>query len=303
MRILPDEPTGALDSRTGQELLSVLRRSVDGYGQTVVMVTHDPRAAAVADRVVFLNDGRIADEMRFPSADDVLDPHEETGGPVMFTQALRGLGANKLRTALTALAIALSVGLVSGTFVMGDTISKTFSDVFSSATAGTDARVQSSSFSYDDDDPARVPASLAEKVIKVDGVAAAEPVIQRWGVAILDRDNNRFGGNGPPQFGWSWSENDSINITDLRDGRGPVAADEVVIDVTSADAGGYTVGDAVRIAAFGPGRQGIHLGRHRRLWRGRQSCVGDNRRVFAAALPRDPRHGISSVVHRRRGRR
>ena len=71
--VFADEPTGALDSRSGAEVLGFLRRSVDELGQTVVMVTHDPTAAAYADRVLFLADGRIVDELREPTADRVLD--------------------------------------------------------------------------------------------------------------------------------------------------------------------------------------------------------------------------------------
>ncbi|MGW2649552.1 ABC transporter ATP-binding protein [Streptomyces sp. NPDC001393] len=71
--IFGDEPTGNLDSRSGAEVLGFLRNSVRELGQTVVMVTHDPVAAAYADRVVFLADGRIVDEMYGPTADSVLD--------------------------------------------------------------------------------------------------------------------------------------------------------------------------------------------------------------------------------------
>jgi putative ABC transport system ATP-binding protein len=71
--VFADEPTGNLDSRSGAEVLSFLRRSVRDFGQTVVMVTHDPVAAAYADRVLFLADGRIVDEMRDPTADRVLE--------------------------------------------------------------------------------------------------------------------------------------------------------------------------------------------------------------------------------------
>ncbi|MFD9453603.1 ABC transporter ATP-binding protein [Streptomyces sp. NPDC059985] len=71
--IFGDEPTGNLDSRSGAEVLGFLRDSVRGLGQTVVMVTHDPVAAAYADRVVFLSDGRLVDEMTQPTADRVLD--------------------------------------------------------------------------------------------------------------------------------------------------------------------------------------------------------------------------------------
>jgi putative ABC transport system ATP-binding protein len=71
--IFADEPTGNLDSRSSAEMLSFLRRSVREFGQTIVMVTHDPSAAAYADRVVFLADGRIVDEIREPTAERVLD--------------------------------------------------------------------------------------------------------------------------------------------------------------------------------------------------------------------------------------
>ncbi|MFJ2862257.1 ABC transporter ATP-binding protein [Kitasatospora sp. NPDC087314] len=71
--IFADEPTGNLDSRAGSEILGFLRESVRDLGQTVVMVTHDPAAAAYADRVVFLADGRLTDELLAPTAEDVLD--------------------------------------------------------------------------------------------------------------------------------------------------------------------------------------------------------------------------------------
>ncbi|MFP1629108.1 ABC transporter ATP-binding protein [Streptomyces sp. 5K101] len=71
--IFGDEPTGNLDSRSGAEVLGFLRNSVRELGQTIVMVTHDPVAASYADRVIFLADGRIVDEMLSPSADGVLD--------------------------------------------------------------------------------------------------------------------------------------------------------------------------------------------------------------------------------------
>jgi len=70
--IFGDEPTGNLDSASSGEVLSILRAAVDMFGQTVVIVTHDPRAAAHADRVVFLADGRIVDELRAPTVDSVL---------------------------------------------------------------------------------------------------------------------------------------------------------------------------------------------------------------------------------------
>ncbi|MDQ4068837.1 MAG: ABC transporter ATP-binding protein [Actinomycetota bacterium] len=71
--VFADEPTGNLDSRASAEILEFLRTSVKDFGQTVVMVTHDPVAASYAERVVFLGDGRIVDEMTAPTADRVLD--------------------------------------------------------------------------------------------------------------------------------------------------------------------------------------------------------------------------------------
>ena len=71
--VFADEPTGNLDSRSGNELLSFLRHAADDLGQTIVMVTHDPVAAAWADDVVFLADGRIVDRLPHPTAERVLD--------------------------------------------------------------------------------------------------------------------------------------------------------------------------------------------------------------------------------------
>ena len=78
--VFADEPTGALDSRSSAELLGFLRQAVTNLSQTVAMVTHDPVAAGYADRVLFLADGRIVDEMRSPTADTVLDYMKRLGG-------------------------------------------------------------------------------------------------------------------------------------------------------------------------------------------------------------------------------
>jgi putative ABC transport system ATP-binding protein len=78
--VFADEPTGNLDSRSGAEVLRLLRESADRYGQTIVMVTHDPTAAAWSDRAVFLGDGRIVDHVDAPTADVVLDRMKSFGG-------------------------------------------------------------------------------------------------------------------------------------------------------------------------------------------------------------------------------
>jgi putative ABC transport system ATP-binding protein len=80
--VFADEPTGNLDSRSGGEVLGFMRRAADDFGQTIVMVTHDPVAAGYADAVVFLVDGRIVDTLDGPTPTTVLDRMKslETGG-------------------------------------------------------------------------------------------------------------------------------------------------------------------------------------------------------------------------------
>ena len=77
--IFADEPTGNLDSTTGGEILSFMRKAVDDLGQTIVMVTHDPVSASYADRIVFLKDGKIAGELLQPTPETVLDYMKKLG--------------------------------------------------------------------------------------------------------------------------------------------------------------------------------------------------------------------------------
>jgi putative ABC transport system ATP-binding protein len=77
--IFADEPTGNLDSNSSAEMLSFLRKSVTELGQSIVMVTHDPRGAAYADRVLFLADGNVVDELLEPTADSVLEQMRSMG--------------------------------------------------------------------------------------------------------------------------------------------------------------------------------------------------------------------------------
>jgi putative ABC transport system ATP-binding protein len=77
--IFADEPTGNLDSNSGGEILQFMRDAVDEFGQTIVMVTHDPNAAAYADRVVFLADGKIVNDMSEPTVDKIVDRMKQIG--------------------------------------------------------------------------------------------------------------------------------------------------------------------------------------------------------------------------------
>jgi putative ABC transport system ATP-binding protein len=78
--VFADEPTGNLDSKTGEEILNLLRQSVDSYGQTTVMVTHDPRAAAIADRILFLADGLIVRDLPRSEPSAVIAAMDELTG-------------------------------------------------------------------------------------------------------------------------------------------------------------------------------------------------------------------------------
>ena len=77
--VFADEPTGNLDSATSGEILTLVREAVDNYGQTTVMVTHDAHAASIADRVLFLGDGRIVRDIGRSSPNEILRAMEETG--------------------------------------------------------------------------------------------------------------------------------------------------------------------------------------------------------------------------------
>jgi putative ABC transport system ATP-binding protein len=77
--IFADEPTGNLDSKASGEMLAFLRRSVTEFGQTIVMVTHDPRGAAYADRVLFLADGNVVGELASPTVDTILEKMKQLG--------------------------------------------------------------------------------------------------------------------------------------------------------------------------------------------------------------------------------
>ena len=133
-----DEPTGNLDSTTSGEILGLLRTSVDELGQTTVMVTHDAHAAAIADRVLFLADGDIVRDLPRCSAHKILETLEEVSAP-MIGVALKGLAARKVRALLTALAVVIGVSMVSGTYILTDTMQKAFDGIFDSSYAQTDA--------------------------------------------------------------------------------------------------------------------------------------------------------------------
>ncbi len=167
----------------------------------------------------------------------------------MLNVTWRSLRAHKRRFVGTFLAIFLGVSFLSGTLVLGDTLTANFDRLFASANAGADVVVRSA-----DHIPAErlqagrglIPAATADAIAGVEGVAAAEPNIQGYG-QLVDRAGKVVGGNGPPTFAGNWIENAVLNPYRLAEGRAPAAEDEVVINRGAAKDGGFAVGDTVTV--------------------------------------------------------
>jgi putative ABC transport system permease protein len=173
----------------------------------------------------------------------------------MLALSLRGIATRKLRTALTAFAVVLGIALVSGTYLLTDTISNAFDEVFQTANRGVDVVVTPSRLFDQGNDSASVtpnplPASVLAKVRRVPGVAFASGAVQGLG-QIYDKHDKPVVSNGPPMFIFD-------KIAPRFDpfvwvaGHPPSRANEVTLDKFSADKAGYQVGDTVKLSAEGP---------------------------------------------------
>jgi len=172
--------------------------------------------------------------------------------------ALRGLAGRKFRAALTAIAVVLGVAMVSGTFVLTDTIDKAFDAIFFESYANTDAAISGKapdiSFEGSTAEAPAVPASLLERVRQLDGVEAATgSVVDESATKILKADGKAINTQGAPSFGFGIDpEQSQFNPLKLVEGTWPASPDEVVIDAGTADKQGYAVGDSVRIGTLKP---------------------------------------------------
>ena len=271
--VFADEPTGNLDSRSGADVLGFLRRSVREMGQTIVMVTHDPTAAGYADRVLFLADGRIVDEMADPTADRVLErmkafdarpaarrrprttPRRQPAD--MWRTTYRSLLAHKLRLAMSGLAIVLGVAFVAGTLIFTDTLSKTFNDLFRSTAADVNV-TRAAAFDQG-----------------LDGTGTGAGLLRAGRAGRRDRRRRRRrGGRGlasRPRASTSSTATATSSTPAARrasasagtprsrcrpppsstGGRRP-APDEVMIDTNAAEETGYRVGDTITVLTPGP---------------------------------------------------
>ena len=173
----------------------------------------------------------------------------------MLRIALRNLWARKLRTVLTSLAIVLGVMMIAGTYVLTDTIDRSFEQIFTESNEGIDAVVSArEAIETDDGQAPPFSADVLKEVRRTAGVAEAAGAIFDPQVAIIGSDGERLGGGGAPSFGASTGA-DRFDPLTYDEGRPPQAADEAVIDKQSADAEGFEVGDTVKIAGKAAARE------------------------------------------------
>jgi putative ABC transport system permease protein len=181
----------------------------------------------------------------------------------MIKVALRGLAGRKLRAFLTGIAIVLGVAMISGTYVLTDTIDRAFKTLFTESYAGTDAVVSGRGLdiSIDGEQPPSPPvdASVLETVRGVDKVALATgSILDERNTKILSPEGKAESSEGAPTFGFGIDTEpvlSQFNPLNVVEGRWPAATDEVVIDVGTADDNGYAVGDTVEISTLQPKRR------------------------------------------------
>ena len=243
--------------RPSDEMLTLLRRSVDEYGQTIVMVTHEARAAATADRVLFLRDGADRRGPRPPRGRRDLRRRQVAGAGVTRL-VLRGLIARKLRTILTSIAIVLGVAMVAGTFILTDQINAAFDDIFETGNSKIDVVVsRATEFDTFEDALPPLPESTVAEVARVDGVEHAEGQIQASGQLVVDGEIVESEGGAPALVVSNVDE--SINPNVPLEGRLPENPGEIAVIKDTADKEDLKVGQGGIALATQAGTQPVSL--------------------------------------------
>jgi putative ABC transport system permease protein len=176
----------------------------------------------------------------------------------MIGVALKGLGGRKLRTALTMFAIILGVAMVSGTYVLTDTIDKAFNGIFQESYANTDVVVSGKaadiSFQGESTEPPAIPEATLDKVRALPDVEAATgSVVDQTNTKLLTKKGKAVDTGGAPSFGFGIDPDEQrFNPLKLVEGTWPQAPGEVVLDSAAADEEGYKIGDTVKIATLLP---------------------------------------------------
>ena len=180
----------------------------------------------------------------------------------MIRVALRGMAGRKLRAFLTALAIVLGVAMMSGAYVLTDTIDKAFNAIFVDSYAGTDAVVtgKSADISFEGEQAQAppIPEETLEQVRQVDGVEVATGSVQDFRTKLVREDGEAVGTGGAPSFAFgieTSEEYDQFNPLNLVEGRWASGGDEVVIDEGTADGEDLGIGDTIGVAALGPAEE------------------------------------------------
>ena len=175
----------------------------------------------------------------------------------MLSVALKGLAARKVRASLTAIAIVLGVAMISGTYVLTDTINSGFDTIFTQSYVNADV-VISGKAAFDSAngttvEPPPLPESLLPKVQKLPGTAVAAGSVASNNVKLIGRNGKVIASGGAPTLGFSVTPAGQIfNPTKLTAGRWPHGSNEVVIDKKTASNQGFGVGDRIRVQGFGP---------------------------------------------------
>ncbi|MFF0151822.1 ABC transporter permease [Micromonospora sp. NPDC005203] len=175
----------------------------------------------------------------------------------MIRATLKSLLSRKLRLAMSALAVVLGVAFVSGALVLTDTLGRSFDSMFSSVYSDTDVGVTgTANVDVAEVDgggaPPSVPASLIDRVAAVPGVAQVTGVVSVDGVRVVGGDGKVIPSVGAPRVGENWTGESSL--VRLREGRGPIAQDEIAVNASLAKAGGFAVGDSIDVLTLVPRR-------------------------------------------------
>jgi putative ABC transport system permease protein len=178
----------------------------------------------------------------------------------MWRTTVKGLMAHKLRLALTALAVVLGVGFIGGTYVLTDTINKSFDELFADTTQGVDVFVRSET-AFESQNPSgsgdreAMPESVLATVEDVDGVNTATGSVGGY-AQLVDKEGEAIAPQGPPTLGFGYPDDESADNEDsavtIRSGRVPATSDEVMIDAATAEDYEFSVGDSVEVLFEGP---------------------------------------------------
>ena len=178
----------------------------------------------------------------------------------MLTVALKGLAGRKLRASLTAISIVLGVAMISGTYVLTDTINNGFNTIFTNSYQNADVVITGKA-AFDSAEgttvePPSMPQSLLPKIERLPGVALAAGSVTTDSLKLIGKDGKVISTGGAPSLGFSvTTRGQPFNPTKLTEGNWPHGANAVVIDKATASSDGFHVGDRIGVQAFGPARK------------------------------------------------